>query len=129
MTEPKATTVFPAIVVRVVDDHTVIINRGEKDGIRKGQRFLVYYLETNPIIDPETGQDLGQLEIVRGRGSATHIQERLTTVYSDQKGPGGRRVVKKRSPFTLSEEEETIATPGEIEPFNDPVKGDKVKPI
>ncbi len=131
MTEAKAATVsFPATVVRVIDNHKVIINRGAKHGIQKEQRFLVYHLDTNPIKDPETGQDLGLLEIVRGTGVATHVQENLTTVSSDRKGPNERReVVRRGIMYSFGSERETITIPGEIEPFDDVVNGDKVKPI
>jgi len=30
--------------------------------------------------DPDTGESLGQLEIVRGRGKAKHVQPNMTTV-------------------------------------------------
>ena len=129
MTEAKEATVsFPATVVRVVDDHKVVINRGARHGIRKGQRFLVYHLSTDPIKDPETGHDLGQLEIVRGTGIATHVQENMTTVSSDRKGPTEQRVVRRHRGFYTSEQE-TSTIPGDIEPFEDARTGDKVKPI
>ena len=132
MTEAEKDTVnFPATVVRVVDDHKVVINRGEKHDIRKGQRFLVYHLDTNPIKDPETEQNLGQLEIVRGTGIATHVQENMTTVSSDRKGPTEHRVVKRRGwPVgAIGGEEERITIPGDIEPFEAVEDGDKAKPI
>ena len=130
MTEPNATTGFPAIVVQIISDRTVVINRGEADGVQKGQRFLVYHVDPEPIVDPETGEDLGRLEVVRGTGTATHVQDRLTTVSSDRKAPTERRVVKKRSLIAyLGEELETVTGPGETRPFDYPRKGDKVKPI
>ena len=132
MTEAeKATVNFPATVVRVVDDYKVVINRGAKHGIQEGQRFLIYHLDTNPIKDPETGHNLGQLEIVRGTGIATHVQENITTVSSDRKGPTGRRVVRRQGwPLgAIGREEETITIPGDIEPFEQAASGDKAKPI
>ena len=131
MTETTAATVsFPATVVRVIDDTKVVINRGAKHGVRNGQHFLVYYLDTNPIEDPETGRDLGQLEIVRGTGIATHVQENLTTVSSNRKGPTGhRKVVRSSIMHSFSTEEETTTVPGNIEPFDHAARGDKVKPI
>ena len=129
MTEAKGATVsFPATVVRVVDAHKVVINRGAKHGIQKGQRFLVYHLDTHPVKDPETGHDLGQLEIVRGTGIATHVQENMTTVSSDRKGPTEKREVRRSVAFSMGEQE-TITIPGDIEPFEDAASGDKAKPL
>ena len=132
MTEIKEDKVsFPATVVRIIDDHKVIINRGAKHGIQKDQHFLVYHLETDPIKDPETGHDLGPLEIVRGTGIATHVQENVTTVSSSRKGPTEKRVIRRRGSlvYGLGGEEETITIPGDIEPFEEAAIGDKAKPI
>ena len=132
MTEVKeATGSFPATVIRIIEDDKVVINRGAKDGIKTDQHFLVYHLEKDPIKDPETGQDLGQLEIIRGTGIATHVQENMTTVSSDRKGPTERRVVR-RSPtwaYLGAQEEEKVTIPGETEPFDGALVGDKAKPI
>ena len=131
MTETKEDkSSFPATVVRIIDDHKLVINRGAKHGIQKNQNFLVYHLETDPIKDPETGHDLGPLEIVRGTGIATHVQENITTLSSNRKGPTEQRVVRRRSPWMYPlREEEKITIPGEIEPFEDAASGDKAKPI
>ena len=124
MPEAKEATVsFPATVVRVIDDRMVVINRGTKDGIREGQQFLVYHLDTDSIKDPETGCDLGRLEIVRGTGVATHVQENMTTVSSNRKGPTEQRVVRRYG------EEEKITIPGGTEPFENARRGDKAKPV
>ncbi|AKE66303.1 hypothetical protein MYAER_3977 [Microcystis aeruginosa NIES-2549] len=37
---PKGT--FPATVVKVIDDYKLVMNRGEQNGIREGQRMMVY---------------------------------------------------------------------------------------
>jgi hypothetical protein len=131
MTEAKETKAYPATVVRVIDDHRVVINRGAEDGVRGRQRFLVYHLDTKPIKDPETGQDLGPLEIVKGPGIADHVQKHMTTLSSSRKGTAEKRVVKRRPRdlFDRGAEEETIELAGNIEPFNDAVVGDKAKPI
>jgi len=74
-----------AKVVHVVDpDATyapveVVINRGTRNGVKLGDRFLVFG-EGPHITDPDTGRDLGQLELVRGRGEVVHVQEHLATI-------------------------------------------------
>ena len=70
-------------VVRVVSPSEVVVNLGSKDGIGLGSRFLVYLLG-DEVVDPENGESLGQLEIVRGRGQAKHVQERMTTIHSTE---------------------------------------------
>jgi hypothetical protein len=76
-----------AKVVHVIDPDMayapieVVINRGLADGVKTGDRFLVF--GDGPMInDPDTGKELGQLEVVRGRGEVVHVQEHLATIRS-----------------------------------------------
>jgi len=64
-------------VARILDRSTLIINRGEKDGVKTGMRFVIY-AEVDEVKDPETGESLGKWEVVKGRIHALHVQERLT---------------------------------------------------
>lgn len=82
--------IFTAKVV-AYEDHTyepssgynqVIINKGGNDGIKKGQRFIVYSVGKE-LFDPDTNESLGNLEIVKGTGVATHVQEKITTITTD----------------------------------------------
>src|SRR6266508_2456411 len=84
---------FPCTVVEVIDDYTVVINRGSRDGIRGGQRFVIYAQSSEQIRDPESGELLGYLEIVKGTGKVTHLQERLATVESDKTDEAKKRVI------------------------------------
>lgn len=62
---------------------TVVINKGSGDGVDVGQRFLIYALSDSSLSDPATGEDLGRLEVIRGTGVVTHLQEKVATVKSD----------------------------------------------
>ena len=127
---------FPATVVKVLDGYKVAINRGSLHKISIGQRFLMYILSNEEIIDPDNGKSLGYLEIVKGRGKVTHVQEKMSTIESDEKETSSKRIT--RGPYTnplakaLSswgrEEEVEIIKPSFV-PFDDPQIGDKVKPI
>jgi hypothetical protein len=57
----------------------IVINRGLRQGVKPGDRFLVFGIGPH-ITDPDTGEDLGQLELVRGRGEVVHVQEHLATI-------------------------------------------------
>lgn len=72
-------------VVKVVNEKTtVIINGGSKAGIKLGDRFLIYSLGED-IIDQETKENLGPLEIVKGTGRITHVQEKMATLENVNK--------------------------------------------
>lgn len=123
--------VFPAIVAKVIDLYKVVINRGEVDGIRKGQRLLIYRLSDERIRDPITQESLGHLEIVKGTGKVVHVQERMSTIESDRREPLERRIVRSGSPLLSILEprvEEAIVSQNLL-PFDEPEIGDKVKPI
>ena len=70
-------------VVRVNTDQNppveIVVNLGLSDGVSMKDIFLVYAIG-DEIRDPDTGESLGKLEIVRGRGKAKHIQPNMTTV-------------------------------------------------
>ena len=70
-----------AKVVKVLSPNEIVVNLGSADGVDSTSRFLVFTLG-GELKDPDTGESLGVLEIVRGRGEAKHVQERLTTVRS-----------------------------------------------
>lgn len=73
--------VFPAKVVSVLNDEKVVINRGVDHSVRKGQRFIIY-ASGGEIVDPDTGENLGTLEILKGEGEVEHVQQRMSTLVS-----------------------------------------------
>jgi hypothetical protein len=127
-----------ATVAKVIDEYTVIINKGSTDGVRDGARFLIYGLG-DEILDPETNESLGNLELVRGIGSAIHVQEKMATIKSAKtKSPTPTIKTVKRSPRGMGHSligvlgDETIEErQGEptIVPFDGARTGDRAKPL
>ena len=70
-------------IIQVLNDYEVVINKGEEDKISRGNKFLIYYLGEE-MHDPETGESLGNLEIVCGKAKVKHIQPKITTLISDE---------------------------------------------
>jgi hypothetical protein len=92
-----------AKVIHVVDDwrgdspFELVIGWGTEHGVKVGDRFLVFGYGPR-LSDPETGEDLGVLEVVRGRGVVTHVQDRLATLRSTERRRRSgtiRRVVRE----------------------------------
>lgn len=128
--------VFPATVVKVLDGYKVAINRGSLQKISTGQRFLIYILSKEEIIDPNSGKSLGYLEIVKGRGKVTHVQEKMSIIESYEKEAFSRRILRKpyenplvRALTNWGKEEEVEIIEPPCAPFDDPQIGDKAKPI
>lgn len=112
--EKKGT--FPATVAKIIDDYKLVINKGSEDGIREGQRMLVYRVDDEDIKDPETGESLGYLELPIGTGKIIFIQEKLSILESDRLQH-------------LSKILESLLTENPKLPFEHPKIGDQVKPI
>lgn len=127
---------YPAIVVKVEDRFTVVINRGSEHNVHNGDEFLIYRIDDDEIIDPQTGDSLGRLEIVKGTGAAIHVQPKLTTIKSNRTLSKGRKVVRRENSLTgsllaaLNPIIETIEEPEhDPVPFDEIQKGDYAKPI
>lgn len=87
-----------AQVVAIVDEYKIAINRGAEHGVKLGANFLIFGLG-NRLTDPQTGEDLGILEVVRGRAKVVHVQEKLATLESSEvtQIPGTVRKFKRDS--------------------------------
>ena len=68
-------------VAAIIDDTTLIINVGQKQGVEEGMGFVVYS-EHQEIVDPDSGATLGKWEIVKAQLSVSHVQEYMSTVRS-----------------------------------------------
>ena len=118
-------------IAKVVDEYTVILNRGSEDGVKPGQRFLVYHIGEE-ITDPDSNEFLGRLETVRGTGTVTYLQSKMATIRSDMRETRPTKVIRKSgSPWAVMYgNEETVETvpPREL-PFDSPKVGDLAKPV
>jgi hypothetical protein len=140
MSEVKADTRL-AKVVYVADAGIapgpveIVINRGILEGVKPGDRFLVFGIGPH-IFDPDTGKDLGELEVVRGQGEVVHVQEHLATIRTLQRRRvrPGKRIIRETArhwttfdaPSSVTEEE--LAPETEV-PFESVQLGDLAKPI
>lgn len=119
----------PFKVVKIISPYQVVINAGSEAALRKGQRLLVYDIG-EMIRDPETGEELEHIEIVRGTGRIIHLQGRIATVESD---------MKEEEPITIKrtsnlgsmrslfgDTEQTEIRRSRI-PFDEPQVGDRVR--
>ena len=134
---------FPAIVAKVIDKNTLVINKGAMDGIRESQRMLVYCNSNEEIKDPSTGESLGYLEVVKGSGKIISVQEKMSILKSDRvyvkpesklksvaslrDSPDKKTDIQRQLEDTFNELKELLyeAWSG----FDNPRVGDLVKPI
>lgn len=134
--------IFPAKVVSYMEHRydpdgydQVVINKGSNDGIKIGQRFIVYSVGKE-LFDPDTNESLGNLEIVKGTGTATHVQEKMTTITTDMYKKIPRKITSTTTlanallGITPNKSKEYVEEFNETKiPFKDVKKGDFVRPI
>ena len=133
--------IFPAKVVTYMDFNyctggynQIVINRGSANGIKEGQKFIVYSIGEE-LFDPDTNESLGNLEIIKGTGVATHVQERQTTITTDNYKKVPKRVPQSKFVnmllgIPINTKNEYIEEFSETKiPFKDLKKGDLVRPV
>ena len=113
-------------VIQALDEYRLVLNRGLNDGVRSGDRFLIFALGAE-LKDPETGEGLGRLEVVRGTGTVVHVQERMATIQSDAFETTSPRTIK-RGPSIFGTEE-VVEGRRERLPFRGASIGDQAKHI
>ncbi len=64
-------------IAKIVDERTVVINRGSKAGVREGMKFAIFS-GGDAVTDPDSGEQLGTWEVVKGCVKTTHVQEKLS---------------------------------------------------
>lgn len=87
-----------ANVASVQDKYSIVVNKGSEHGVAVGNKFLVIGIG-DTIVDPNTGEELEKLEIVRGKVSVTHVQEKISTMESCdyEKAPDTKEIKKVSS--------------------------------
>lgn len=114
-------------VTSIISPYKLVLNGGQNKSVKVGDVFLIYGISTSPIKDIETGEDLGSLEIVRGKGRVLHVQEKICTIESIEVSTEEKRVIKTYPggafPNLFSPKEEIIYA-GDKLPFEEPQIGD-----
>jgi hypothetical protein len=64
-------------VAQLIDDRTLVINRGSQHGVRIGMRFAVLNPRGAEIIDPDSGDTIGSVEIDKVVVKVVRVEELL----------------------------------------------------
>lgn len=68
-------------IAQILSPTRVVLASGAEQGVREGMEFVIYEL-SDPVIDPETKEPLGQLELHKGRVRVIHVQDRIATAIT-----------------------------------------------
>lgn len=78
-------------VARIMTERELVINRGADHGVEVGTRFAILNPNGLEIKDPETGEDLGSVEVAKTIVKVVSVQDRLcvATTFRTTKTAGG----------------------------------------
>lgn len=68
-------------VAKVLDEFKVVLNAGEEDGVKAGMVFVIFAIGEK-VIDPDSKDILGRLELVKGRVRIEHVQANMCIGHS-----------------------------------------------
>lgn len=87
-------------VAQILNARELVINRGEVHGVEVGMRFAVLNSRGALIIDPETKEEIGPVELPKVLVKVVRVQTRLAVArtFRSTKIPGGS-IYTAASPF------------------------------
>ena len=107
--------------------YSVVIDKGKQDGVEIGDSVLIYSLG-DEMFDLDTRESLGFVERVKGRGYATHVQDRITTITSNNREFNEFKSNRfMESLLGVKKPIQTRVQSGKSLPFNGVMVGDSVK--
>lgn len=78
-------------VAKIIDEYTIVINAGASNGIEVGDTFQILDKVGNEVLDPDTGEVIGSLDLIKGTVNVMEIYEKMclcTAPYDDLYGSG-----------------------------------------
>lgn len=75
-------------IVAIIDDETVIINAGKRDGIMNNDKFNILDSKSQELKDPDTDEILGIFKQVKQPIFAKDVQEKYSICVSRYKSQG-----------------------------------------
>jgi hypothetical protein len=69
-------------VIRIFSETSLLVNLGKNDGVERGKRLAVIE-RAGDVKDPDTGESLGELELVKTELVAVYVQDRMSTLKTE----------------------------------------------
>ena len=126
-------------ITKIINNYKLVLNIKKEDGVKVGDRFLIYDLSKEDILDPINLKPLGKLEIVKGKGKVTHVQQHMCTIETLNTKEKTKKTVRDNNSLGFAILNYSFSTPSttkteeEVEiipiPFENPKVGDLAKEI
>ena len=119
-------------IAKIISTTELVINAGLNQNVNIGDKFqIIDKVGSKPVIDPDTGESLGTLDIIKGTVEVTAVYPNMSIVQSER--TINPFVQPSISPYQVREDlnvDKSQITGGMPEKENVPIKiGDIVIPI
>ncbi len=64
-------------IIRILDEQRILVNVGFEQGVQPGDYYHVLMIG-DEIIDPDSNEPLGELQLVKAEVEAVHVLEKMT---------------------------------------------------
>ena len=111
-------------IVRILSETEVVLNVGFAAGVQDDMEFVIY-ATAGEIVDPDSGNSLGELETVKGRVKVHHVMERISrarTLTYEARQPSIYDALAMHSMFgvrTVTQRRELNIAKGESQPVSE----------
>jgi hypothetical protein len=98
LVQKMISSIYPIMIVKVLNGSTAIVNRGE-DSVKRGETYGVY-LMGEELKDPQSGESLGALEVEVGVGTIVDVKPKVSTIIVKAGGldPKSEYLLRPASP-------------------------------
>jgi hypothetical protein len=122
-------------IARILSETEVVLNVGSLEQVKENMEFVIFS-EGENITDPETGQDLGPIETVKGRLKVTHVMENMSRAktLTYEVGAWGSQSALSRALYGATEtrRQKLQVQDGQVEPIKEDLTvqvGDMVRSL
>ena len=64
-------------VAKIIDERNIVLNCGDNDGISVGSKFKIFSEKCSLVVDPDTGEELGNLRLIKAKVQAVTVYDRM----------------------------------------------------
>ncbi|UCF04871.1 MAG: hypothetical protein JSV33_13250 [bacterium] len=96
-------------VLRIFDETSLLVNLGKKDGLKRGDMVVVVE-KGEEVKDPDSGESLGEFELIKAELIAVDVQERLSILRTE---PG--KSVSANLPLSAQMVQHSVKDSGSLE--------------
>lgn len=73
-------------VVKIIDEYLIVVNYGKSQNAQKGDELEIFDIGER-VFDPETNEDLGTLDLYKGKITVVNVYDKISLCKSAERLP------------------------------------------